>query len=207
LAEQQQVRNVTPIMNEKRQAIILRQLKDVEQQIDHMIRLVERDDACLEIVRQCQATREALNAVSLTLLETCLQSSVARAVACPDAVCRTQQVARLNELYEALHCGGYTVYPINPKYTEIAGCRCYASLAELPAMPDAVVLALAPHVTEQTTPKVLAAGARLVWLPPGCFTESAVEVCQAAGVPVIHDVCPVGALRALQMLAAGDAPV
>ena len=62
-------------------------------------------------------------------------------------------------------------------------------------------------VTEQTTPKVLAAGARLVWLPPGCFTDAAVDACLAAGVPVIHDVCPVGALRALQMLAAGDAAV
>ncbi len=108
-----------------------------------------------------------------------------------------------HEVFETLHRGGYTVYPINPKYTEIAGCRCYASLAELPAMPDAVVLALAPHVTEQTTPKVIAAGARLVWLPPGCFTEAAVLACQAAGVPVIHDVCPVGALRALRMLSAG----
>jgi hypothetical protein len=108
-----------------------------------------------------------------------------------------------HEVFETLHSGGYTVYPINPKYTEIAGCRCYASLAELPAMPDAVVLALAPHVTEQITPKVIAAGARLVWLPPGCFTEAAVETCQASGVPVIYDVCPVGALRALQMLSAG----
>ena len=117
-----------------------------------------------------------------------------------------------HEVFETLHRGGYTVYPINPKYTEIAGCRCYASLAELRAtlapersagVPDAVVLALAPHVTEQTTPKVIAAGARLVWLPPGCFTEAAVAACQAAGVPVIHDVCPVGALRALQMLSAG----
>jgi DNA-binding FrmR family transcriptional regulator len=90
-------------MAEKRQAIIvLRQLNDVEQQITHMIRLVEQDDACLEIVRQCQATRAALDAVSLTLLETCLQSSVAEAVACPDAACRAQQVARLNELYGAL---------------------------------------------------------------------------------------------------------
>jgi uncharacterized protein len=107
-----------------------------------------------------------------------------------------------HEVFETLHSGGYTVYPINPKYTEIAGCRCYASLAELPAMPDAVVLALAPHVTEQITPKVIAAGARLVWLPPGCFTEATVQACQVAGVPVIYDVCPVGALRALQMLAA-----
>jgi DNA-binding FrmR family transcriptional regulator len=88
--------------NAKRQAILLRQLEDVEQQIAHVIRLAEEDDACLDIVRQCQATRAALNAASLTLLETCLQSSAAQAVACPDAACRTQQVARLSELYEAL---------------------------------------------------------------------------------------------------------
>ena len=28
-----------------------------------------------------------------------------------------------HEVFETLHSGGYTVYPINPKYTEIAGCR------------------------------------------------------------------------------------
>ena len=40
----------------------------------------------------------------------------------------------------------------------------------------------------------------LIWLPPGCFTPAAVDACQVAGVPELHDVCPVGAWHALQIL-------
>lgn len=105
-----------------------------------------------------------------------------------------------HEVFETLLSGGYTVYPINPKYNTLDGQPCYPSLTALPAMPDVVVLALAPQVSEQTVPQVAAAGAKLIWLPPGCFTPAAVAACQAAGVPELHDVCPVGALRALHML-------
>lgn len=104
------------------------------------------------------------------------------------------------EVFGTLLSGGYTVYPINPKYDRIDGHPCYPSLAALPAMPDVVVLALAPQISEQTVPKVIAAGAQLIWLPPGCFTPATVQACQDAGVPVLHDVCPVGALRALHMI-------
>jgi uncharacterized protein len=46
-------------------------------------------------------------------------------------------------------------------------------------------------------PKLIAEGAPLLWLPPECFTEAAVEACKKAGTPVIYDVCPVAALLAL----------
>ena len=105
-----------------------------------------------------------------------------------------------HEVFETLHAGGYTIYSINPKYAEIDGVPCYPSLAALPEMPQVVVLALAPHVTEQAVPQVAATGVNLIWLPPGCFTPAAVDACQAAGVPELHDVCPVGAWRALQTL-------
>jgi hypothetical protein len=105
-----------------------------------------------------------------------------------------------HEVFETLYAGGYTVYPINPKYAEIDGVPCYPSLAALPEMPQVVVLALAPHVTEQVVPQVAAAGVGLIWLPPGCFTSAAVDAWQAAGVAELHDVRPVGAWRALQIL-------
>ena len=95
---------------------------------------------------------------------------------------------------------GHRVYLVNPKYTEIDGVPCYPSLAALPEMPQVVVLALAPHVSEQVVSQVAATGVDLIWLPPGCFTEAAVEACQAAGVKELHDVCPVGTWQALQTL-------
>ena len=42
-----------------------------------------------------------------------------------------------------LHFRG-EVYPINPKYDDILGHRCYASLSELPAAPDVVAYCISP---------------------------------------------------------------
>jgi len=67
-----------------------------------------------------------------------------------------------HEVFETLLSGGYTVYPVNPKYSEIDGHPCYPALTALPTMPDVVVLALAPQVCEQTVPEAVAAGARLI---------------------------------------------
>ena len=40
------------------------------------------------------------------------------------------------------------VYPVNGKYKELAGRRCYASLADLPQVPDCVVVALGQDQVE-----------------------------------------------------------
>ncbi len=102
-----------------------------------------------------------------------------------------------HEVFEALHAH-YTVYPINPKYDQVDGLPCYASLDVLPETPEVVVTALAPHVTEQVIPRCIDRGISLVWMPPGCYTEQAVELCRAAGVREIHDLCPIFAIGMLQ---------
>lgn len=103
-----------------------------------------------------------------------------------------------HEVFAALLSGGYAVYPVNPKCTEIDGHPCYPSLGALPERPEVVVLALAPHVTERVVSEAIAFGAQVIWLPPGCFTPAAVEACRRAGVRELHDICPVFASGALQ---------
>ena len=103
-----------------------------------------------------------------------------------------------HEVFEILRSGGYHVYPINPKYTEIDGQPCYAALDALPERPEVVVTVLAPQVTEKLLPSVIASGATVIWMPPGCYTPAAVEMCRAAGVRELHDVCPVMALGTMQ---------
>ncbi|GAB3684780.1 acetate--CoA ligase family protein [Salinisphaera aquimarina] len=39
-----------------------------------------------------------------------------------------------------------TIYPVNPKYADIAGLRCYPDLVSLPETPDLVVVAVSAHL-------------------------------------------------------------
>ena len=57
-----------------------------------------------------------------------------------------------------LDLGGFAgdIYPVNPSYDELAGRRCYASLDELPAVPDMVVFAVADHRVEQALDEAIA---------------------------------------------------
>lgn len=96
----------------------------------------------------------------------------------------------------------YRVLPVNPKRSDIEGVPCYASLRELPETPDAVIVALAPEKTEALVTELIARGVRMLWLPPECFTDAAVDACKAAAVPVIYDICPVAALQTLKRLTA-----
>src|SRR4030081_1993871 len=42
----------------------------------------------------------------------------------------------------ARFAGAVPTWPVNPNYREIAGQRCYASLGELPEVPDCVVVSV-----------------------------------------------------------------
>lgn len=100
-----------------------------------------------------------------------------------------------HEVFETLVAHGYHAYPVNPKYDEIEGHRCYPSLDELPASPQVVVTVVPPAVTEKIVEDCARLGIRTVWMPPGSWSERAVQTCEAHGIEEIHDVCLVFALR------------
>ena len=102
-----------------------------------------------------------------------------------------------HEVFEALLTKGYQVYPINPKYNEIDGQRCYPSLDELLEKPQVVVTVVPPPVTEKVVESCVRLGVETVWMPPGSWSEQAVETCEAQGIEEVHDVCLVFALRSL----------
>ena len=64
------------------------------------------------------------------------------------------------------------VYPVNPRYDEVAGYRCYADLGDLPNVPDLVVAAVRPELAVQTVDKCGELGVGAVVVVGSGFAET-----------------------------------
>jgi hypothetical protein len=104
-----------------------------------------------------------------------------------------------HEIFEKLLSKGYRAYPVNPKYESIDGHRCYASVEVLPEKPEVVVAVVPPTVTEQVVETCARLGIGTLWMPPGAWSEKAVETCEANGIQEVHDVCLVFALDSMKL--------
>ena len=102
-----------------------------------------------------------------------------------------------HEVFKSLVDGGYRVYPVNPKYTQLDGQTCYPSVADLPEKPQVVVTVVPPGVTEQVIQSCAQLGVKTVWMPPGTWSDQAIEQCETQGIEEIHDICLVFALHSL----------
>lgn len=92
-----------------------------------------------------------------------------------------------NIVFRALVGSGRTVYPVNPTAVEIEGHRAYATLAELPVVPESLSIVTPPHVTRQVIEQAIAAGVRNLWMQPGAEDSRASQAAREAGLNVIDD--------------------
>lgn len=92
-----------------------------------------------------------------TALECMLE---ARSVAIVGASAREGSVG--HEILVELTRGGFDgeVFPVNPKYEEILGFRCFPTVSEVPGPVDLVILGVSNAQLEEQLTKVVAAGAR-----------------------------------------------
>ncbi|MEM0908549.1 MAG: CoA-binding protein [Pseudomonadota bacterium] len=89
---------------------------------------------------------------------------------------------------------GYKVFPINPGRAghEIAGQRCYASLADVPEPIDMVDVFRAAEAVPAVLDEVLALEPlpRVLWLQLGVRNDNEAARAEAAGLTVIQNKCP-----------------
>lgn len=83
----------------------------------------------------------------------------------------------------------YDVYFVNPVETEILGRRVYASLEELPIVPDMVDVFRKPSDLPEVARETVAIGAKVFWAQLGLHSDEAVEIAHAAGLDVVTDRC------------------
>jgi predicted CoA-binding protein len=84
---------------------------------------------------------------------------------------------------------GYTVFPVNPRGQEVAGERCFDSLAALPEPVGGVFVAVPRAQCEKVVRDAAACGIRRVWLQQGCDTPEALRFCRSNGIDVVAGRC------------------
>jgi hypothetical protein len=94
-----------------------------------------------------------------------------------------------NNIAHFLMRKGYTVYPVNPKYTEIDGVRCYPDVKSIPEKVDIVDVFRQSSAVPEVVTDAIAAGAKILWLQYGVIHEEAAARAEQAGLKVVMDHC------------------
>ena len=84
---------------------------------------------------------------------------------------------------------GYRIVPVNPRYTEILGERCHASLETIEVPIDIVDVF---RRTEEVLPiavQAIAIGAKCLWQQLGVRNVEAARLAEAAGLDAVMDRC------------------
>lgn len=78
----------------------LRRLKTIEGHLRGIVRMVEEDAYCIDVIRQIQAVESALNKVSTQILESHLNSCVITAIEGQDQSERERVLREITEVFE-----------------------------------------------------------------------------------------------------------
>jgi|ERR1051325_5791858 predicted CoA-binding protein len=84
---------------------------------------------------------------------------------------------------------GYDIQPVNPMHGQVAGRTCVASLRELRAAPDVVLVFRRSQFCGDVARQAIEIGARGVWLQSGIRSEEARLAAEAAGIDFVQDRC------------------
>lgn len=84
---------------------------------------------------------------------------------------------------------GYRVIPVNPKYAEILGQRCFKSLTDIEEKVDMVDVFRKTEDVMPVADAAIAIGARVLWQQLGVRNQAAADKARAAGLESVMDRC------------------
>ncbi len=84
---------------------------------------------------------------------------------------------------------GFEVIPVNPKYDEILGQKCYPDLESIPTPVDIVDLFQRVDRIPPFVDQAIKIGAKVVWMQLGIINEEAAQKARDAGLEVVMDRC------------------
>jgi len=84
---------------------------------------------------------------------------------------------------------GLRTYMVNPAYDEVLGRPTYATLADLPEVPDIVDVFRRREAIPEVVEQAIEVGAKVVWFQLGLRHDEAARRAREAGLMVVQDRC------------------
>ncbi|MBI3375871.1 MAG: CoA-binding protein [Betaproteobacteria bacterium] len=84
---------------------------------------------------------------------------------------------------------GYRIIPVNPRYPEILGQKCHASLRDIPEPVDLVDVFRKSDDVLPIAEDAIAIGAKVLWQQIGVTNAAAADKARAAGLDAVMDRC------------------
>lgn len=94
-----------------------------------------------------------------------------------------------NEAYRELKKRGYELFPVNPRYQEIEGDRCWQSLTDLPQQVESALFVLSPKAAVSAVAEAKAAGVKYIWFQQLANYSAAVKAAEDAGLKTVSRKC------------------
>ncbi|WP_048152694.1 CoA-binding protein [Palaeococcus ferrophilus] len=84
---------------------------------------------------------------------------------------------------------GYEVYPVNPRYDEVLGRKCYPSVLEVPDEVEIVDLFVRPEFTMDYVEQAVKKGAKVVWFQFRTYDRDAFKRAREMGLTAVAHRC------------------
>ena len=94
-----------------------------------------------------------------------------------------------NDVMRYLLEHGYEVYPVNPRYSEVLGRKCYPSVLDIPDEVEIVDLFVRPEFTMDYVEQAIKKGAKVVWFQFNTYNREAFKKAKEAGLIAVAHRC------------------
>ena len=84
---------------------------------------------------------------------------------------------------------GFKIIPVNPKYTEILGEKCYPDLKSIPEKVDMVDVFRKSADCPPIAKEAVAIGAKVLWLQLGVENDEAKAIAETGGLEFVQNRC------------------
>lgn len=88
-----------------------------------------------------------------------------------------------------LQSQGYEIIPVNPKYDQVLGEKCYPDLLAIPEPVDVVLIFRRSEAVPPIVDQAIEIGAKVVWMQEGIINEDAAANAGDAGLKVVMNTC------------------